>query len=213
MENGKFNRPLPIARTIKDAIEEDKKKSKKMKKIASFVSGDYIGEMVKPESGAPFFLIYHLSSNHISSEGEIDLGNLRYEPATGDNLVIGDIVKIPSFYRPYHSLGRLKEDLREYVSKYVDIRDELDREIIITYIMLTWVYDRFTALPYLRIIVDYGTGKSRLLKVLEVCRNSLYTSGLASAAPIFRLIDKYSCTLLIDELELSGKTDKNEDIK
>ena len=43
--------------------------------------------MVKPESGAPFFLIYHLSSNHISSEGEIDLGNLRYEPATGDNLV------------------------------------------------------------------------------------------------------------------------------
>ena len=27
MENGKFNRPLPIARTIKDAIEEDKKRT------------------------------------------------------------------------------------------------------------------------------------------------------------------------------------------
>jgi energy-coupling factor transporter ATP-binding protein EcfA2 len=58
---------------------------------------------------------------------------------------------------------------------------------------------------YLRIIGDYGSGKSRLLKVLNICYKSIYTSGNASEAPIFRLMHKYGGTLIIDEDEPSVK--------
>ena len=58
-----------------------------------------------------------------------------------------------------------------------------------------------------------GCGKSRLLKVLNICYKSIYTSGNSTEAPIFRLIHKYGGTLIIDEAEFSRRTDGNEGVK
>ena len=72
---------------------------------------------------------------------------------------------------------------------------------MLTYVLLTWVYNRFSSIPYLRVIGDYGSGKTRLLQVLNICYKSIIASGNASEAPIFRLIDRYGGTLIIDEAE------------
>lgn len=220
MQDLNFKRPIKtIASTVGEIIEDEKaknkipKKKKKIEKIAHFISNGYIGEMILPKKAKACFAIYHPKNKHLSYLDEVELEGRIYKPATGDSLVIGNNLKIPSSIKKYPSLGKLKENLRNFVSKYVYIADDLDREIIITYIMLTWVFDRFSSIPYLRILGEFGTGKSRLLKVLTVCYNSYYTFGLASPAPIFRLIDKYNCTLIIDELEVSSKNEKNDAIK
>lgn len=195
-------------------VKKEKTIKKKLERISGFVSNGYICEMViNKHKRHGCFALYHPITKHLTYENQIEQEDRIYIPDTGDELIIGNIIKIPKYAQKYGSNFHLKEDLREYLNKYVDIQDDLDREIVITYILLTWVYDRFSAIPYLRIIGDYGTGKSRLLKVLNVCYRSLYTSGMASAAPIFRLIHGYGCTLIIDEAEFSNKLDRNDDIK
>jgi hypothetical protein len=195
-------------------VKKEKIVKKKLVRISGFVSNGYICEMVINKNNRHgCFALYHHSTNHLTYEDRIEQENRIYIPAAGDGLIIGNMIKIPRSAQKYGSIFRLMEDLRKYLNKYVYIQDELDREIVITYILLTWVYDRFSAIPYLRILGDYGTGKSRLLKVMSVCYRSLYTSGMASAAPIFRLIHGYGCTLIIDEAEFSNKLDRNEDIK
>ncbi len=209
-----------IGKAIKYETKE-KKKSKKDRdcnkekiKVTRFVLGNKIGEMFYSKidrSGG--FLVYDVSTGKIEEADSFEHEGKIYTPDINSELIINSIVKIPKGVSEYGTTKDLLSDLHQYLNKYVDIEDEIDRDIVITYVLLTWVYQRFSSIPYLRVIGDYGTGKSRLLKVLNICYKSIYTSGNASEAPIFRLVHKYGGTLIIDEAELSRRNDRCEGIK
>ncbi len=51
-------------------------------------------------------------------------------------------------------------------------------KIVPYYILLTYVYDNFPEIPYLRVIGDYGSGKSRFMRVVgSVCYSPIITNG------------------------------------
>ena len=184
-----------------------------IKKI-SFVVDRFVGEMVylknKPES---CFAIYDKKLNKVETCFKFSLDGREYIPNHTNLLISMGAVRVPRDIIDHGDTDKLMSAIKNFLDKYVYIEDPLFREIVVTYILLTWVYDRFSAIPYLRALGDYGTGKSRLLKTLNICYKSIYTSGNASAAPIFRLIDRYGGTLIIDEAELGRQNDRNEDIK
>lgn len=227
MEQIDFRRVLnPIAKGMNEILNKKKKaankkgnikeKKKIVKKINGFLSSSdrHIGEMIKPKTGRSYFAVYNPETKNLTYRDKIETDNTIYFPDWDDGLISLNIIKMPGCVEKYHSRSMLIDDLRDYIDKYVDIQDKIYKEIIIAYILLTWVYDRFSALPYLRIIGEMGTGKSRLLDILAgVCYKALKTASLASAAPIFRVIDKFYCTLLIDEVELSNNSERNCDIK
>ena len=46
------------------------------------------------------------------------------------------------------------------------------------YVLLSWVYDVFNELPYLRFRGDFGTGKTRALIALgSICYKPFFASG------------------------------------
>lgn len=200
---------------------KEKKKSKKDRdsnkekiKVTRFVIGNKIGEIFYSKidrSGG--FLIYDGSTGKIEETDSFECEGRIYIPDINSELILNRIVKIPKGVSEYGTTEDLLSDLHQYLNKYVDIEDEIDRDIVLTYVLLTWVYQRFSSIPYLRVLGDYGTGKSRLLKILNICYKSIYTSANASEAPIFRLVHKYGGTLIIDEAELSRKNDRCEGIK
>lgn len=198
----------------KSKYESNKKlKNKPIKKI-SFILNNIIGEIIylkEKKKGA--FLVYDRRTGDIKIYNRFKVVRKIYIPDTDSKLIQKNVVMIPNGIEEYGRTKKIVSILRKFIDKYVYIEDAVDKEIIITYILLTWVYERFTVIPYLRVLGDFGTGKSRLLKVLNVCNKSIYTSGNASAAPIFRLIDKYKGTLIIDEAEFGKNTERNEDIK
>lgn len=102
------------------------------------MSNGYVCEMIinrqKKYSG---FYLYHSETNHLTYENQIEQGNKIYIPDRGDSLVIGGLMKFPKGRERHNSNFRLKRDLREYINKYVDISDDLDKEIVIAYILLT----------------------------------------------------------------------------
>ncbi len=106
---------------------------------------------------------------------------------------------------------KLIDDLREHIKKYLDVSDDF-LEFSIWYILLTWVYDRLSTLPYLRALGDYGTGKSRFLDVVGgLCYRSIHAGGATSAAAVARLIELWKGTLIYNEADWQ-KSDEAQDI-
>ncbi len=196
---------------------EDKKEKKKNKpevKVTKFTAKNFIGELYFcRQDGIGGFIVYNKSTGKIEKKDTFEVDNKIYIPDLDSDLIQNGIIRIPSGVLDYGSTEKLLSDMHIYLNKYVDIENETDRDIVLTYVLLTWVYDRFSSIPYLRVIGSYGSGKSRLLKVLNICYKSIYTSGNASEAPIFRLMHKYGGTLIIDEAELSRANDRSEGVK
>ncbi len=193
-----------------------KKKSKdnNIVKVSRFVTEKKIGEIVfSKEERTGSFAIYDRETEKVEYTDSYEHKGITYLTDINSDLILNGIVKIPNKVIEYGTTKDLVLDLEKYIDKYVDITGKYNRDVVITYILLTWVYERFSSIPYMRALGDYGSGKSRLLRVLNVCYKSIYASGNTSEAPIFRLMHKFGGTLIIDEVELSRKSDKNEGIK
>ena len=129
-------------------------------------------------------------------------------PSPSTSLIRHNVVLFPSFAEDYGSQSDLICSIRSFIHRYVDL--EADFEIVAAhYVLLSWVYDRFRAVPYLRIIGDFGSGKSRFLAVVgSICYKPFFASGSSTLSPIFYTLDQYRGTLILDEgdLKFSGET-------
>lgn len=118
-----------------------------------------------------------------------------------NNLIVTGCVLFPSAVGDVGDLGDLVEDLRAFIRRYVDL-PVLAEEIAAYYVLLTWVYDAFNELPYLRFRGDYGTGKTRaLLTVGSLCYKPFFASGASTVSPIFHVLDAFGATLVLDEAD------------
>src|SRR5205085_10842443 len=97
--------------------------------------------------------------------------------------------------------------------RYVDV-SPLYEKLASYYVLLSWVYDGFNELPYLRLRGDYGTGKTRfLLTVGSLCYKPIFASGASTVSPLFRIIDAIQGTLVIDEGDFRLSDERAEIVK
>jgi len=117
--------------------------------------------------------------------------------------------------RPYGNGGEDDDEtlhlfLKELIQSYVDLTDPRQYDIIASFVMATWLVDKFRAVPYLYAVGPYGSGKSTLQEVLnEVCYKAVKTSSITTAA-LAGFIDKYHPTLLIDEAQIYNNKGRGE---
>src|SRR3989344_2325158 len=125
-----------------------------------------------------------------------------YYPYPAENhLVSKKVVRFPSEAEEYESEDELIKDVQKFIHKYLDISPFFER-IATYYVLFTWVYDKFSELAYLRALGDYGSGKSRLLKVIgSICYKPMFCGGATTTSPIFRIIDSFRGTLILDEAD------------
>lgn len=118
------------------------------------------------------------------------------------DLVKNKVVLFPSYAKEYKDDKELLEEIKGFIHKYLDV-SEFFELIASYYTLFTWVYDCFNELPYLRALGDYGSGKSRFLRVIgSLCYKPMFTAGATSVSPIFRIIDNFRGTLILDEADL-----------
>lgn len=121
-------------------------------------------------------------------------------PAT-NNLIKHGAVLLPSEPMEYGTLEDLLGDLRAYIHRYVDLSPEF-LEVACAYVLLTWVYDAFNELCYLRFSGDFGSGKSRALAVVgSVCNKPFFASAASTISPVFYTLDMFRGTLILDEAD------------
>jgi len=130
-----------------------------------------------------------------------------------NNLIKNEVVLFPSQPQEYESEERLIGEVQNFIHRYVDV-SPLFEKIASYYVLFSWVYDSFNELPYLRVRADYGSGKTRfLLTVGSLCYKPIFASGASSISPLFRIIDAFRGTLIIDEGDFRLSDERAEIVK
>ena len=134
-----------------------------------------------------------------------------YSP--GNNLLKNEVILFPSQPQEYGSEEQLLSEVQRFIHRYVDVSSQYEK-IASYYVLLSWVYDGFNELPYLRLRGDPGSGKTRfLLTVGALCYKPMFASGASSVSPLFRIIDAFRGTLIIDEGDFRMSDEKAEIVK
>ncbi|MBM4463252.1 MAG: hypothetical protein FJ012_07930 [Chloroflexi bacterium] len=130
-----------------------------------------------------------------------------YKPID-NSIVQTNTVLFPSEPVDYGDTATLRAKVQEFIHAYVDLGEYFER-LASYYVLLSWVYGAFSVVPYLRCIGEPGTGKSRFLKVVgSICYRPMFVSGAISVASIFRILEQFQGTLILDEADLSVKSDE-----
>jgi len=130
-----------------------------------------------------------------------------------NNLIKHEVLLLADHPEPVGSVSELIADIEAYLYRYVDLGDSF-RTLASYYILLTWVYDAFNELPYLRLRGDYGSGKTRALFVIgSLCNKAFFASGASTISPIFHTLDTFRGTLLFDEADFRFSDEKAELVK
>lgn len=143
----------------------------------------------------------------------VTYGKRIYSPSW--NSLIGIVLLVPSGIEEYGSDQLLFEEIDQYIQKYVFMDDMKFRALVATYVFVSWVYDRFRAIPYLRAIGQFSSGKSRFIEVVgSICYRPLLGSGASSPASIYRAITAFGGpTLILDEADFARSVESAEIIK
>lgn len=155
-----------------------------------------------------------------------DGAGVRYEPqvklddahtitpySPDNNLIKNRVVLFPTEAAEYESDEALVTEIQAFIHRYVDLAPAFER-IAAHYVLFTWVYDAFNELPYLRFRGDFGSGKTRtLLTIGSLCYKPIFASGASSVSPLFRMLDSFRGTLVVDEGDFRVSDEKADLVK
>jgi hypothetical protein len=192
--------------------------------MSKAIMTDEVEAMSVTDNGILYEAVFDLQNHKtsfyaISKDGTVNgyydkayRGTRKFIPVRpSSHLLTKEIVLLPSQPLQYNSEIELIEKIKKFIHKYLEITPEFE-SIATYYVILTWMYDKFDSLPYLRAIGDYGSGKSRFLRTIgSICYHPMFTSGATTTSPIFRLLDEVKGTLILDEADLKS-TDMSTDI-
>ncbi len=112
----------------------------------------------------------------------------------------------------------LLNELRTFISRFCVFPDEHCLIAVSLWAVHTHMLDHFYTTPRLALLSpDPGSGKTRVLEVLDMLvRESMFSLN-ASPAAIFRCLDQDQITLLFDEVDAiwsgRGRDDNHEDLR
>jgi len=198
---------------FKEAVKADNKyveDKEEIKKTSLFIDENHIYEQIK-KGNNNFFLKYNLKTQSIDETDRVD-GEIQLFPIDDEEVMAGHI-KLPTGIMEYGTEGELVESIENHVKKYLDVPSDYLHYAALN-VLKSWAYDRYRSLNYLRVQGEPGTGKSRFLDVIGGLHyKPIATSGASTVAPIFRLINKWGCTLIMDEADLKQSDETNDLIK
>jgi len=176
------------------------------------LSDGTIGEMVY-DGKETRFAIFQEGTWRYEAQITAEGGETFCPYSARNNLIHTRMVLLPTEVAEYESERALLEELQAFLHRYVDVTPLFER-LCAYYVLFTWIYDDFNELPYLRVIGDAGSGKTRfLLTIGSVCYKPIFASGASTVSPLFRVLDIFKGTLLIDEGDFPQSDEKAEIVK
>jgi len=176
--------------------------------IGGYIDGYLIELLYDPKQRKTLFAVRDPSGNVQVAES-IRINGTLYHPIAPTPEITKGVVRLPSeLPSEPPDIRELIQEIRAFIHRYLDI-DPFYERLASFYVLFTWMYDAFRVVPYLRALGDYGTGKSRFIETIgNLCYRPIFTFGATTLSPIFRLLDKYRGTLVLDEADFQ-KSDES----
>jgi hypothetical protein len=211
-ETEQFKEVEDILSTLGDGLEgedtqEKKSKPKPVQDSFLFVN-DVLYEQIFVENKSEF-IKFDVQTEEVSFVDDVMKGDIKVIPQQGEEVAMG-AVKLPSGVTEYGDTLALLTEIEGHIDTYLDVTPAF-RKFMAYYVLLSWLYDRFNTLPYLRFLGDTGCGKSRALDVCGgLCYKPIFASGCITPAPIYRMIRRWGGTVILDEADLRQSDEYNE---
>lgn len=155
------------------------------------------------------FLQYYMASGETKTVNHVMHDDVKVLPLESEEVALG-AVRLPSGITEYSDTLTLLKEVESHIYRYLDVSDSF-RKFASYYVLLSWLYDRFNTLPYLRFIGDTGCGKSRALDVCGgLCYKATSASGCITPAPIYRMLKRWAGTIILDEADLRNSDEYHE---
>lgn len=195
-------------------IAKSVKEQRLIPTVSAVLSDGGVLEMVhRPGENSTAFVLWR--DQQWSFEPSLSLNpSQRLVPySANNNLIKNEVVLLPSAPEEYGSEDQLIAEIHAFIHRYVDV-SPLFEKIAAYYVLFSWVYDSFNELPYLRLRGDPGTGKTRfLLTVGSLCYKPVFASGASTVSPLFRILNAFHGTLIIDEGDFRLSDERAEVVK
>ena len=158
-------------------------------------------------------LAYRDPEGKIGCEKYLDIEGVRYAAMHPTSMIEYEGVLFPSGVGQSKTTRELVGIVEAFIHSVYLLDDQFFGRMAAYYVLLTWMYDAFEALPYLRATGDYGSGKSELMRRIgHVCYRMINMGGALTSASLFRVLDKYRGTAFMDELDLKDGGDMANDV-
>lgn len=194
-------------------MAEQPEKSRAIPAVSTILDDGSLVEMVyRPEEQRTAFVVWR--DDGWSEVPHVERDGARLVPySPRNNLITNGVVLFPSEPAEYGTVADLVAEVQAHIHRYVDL-SPLFEQIAAYYVLFTWVYDAFNELPYLRVRGDYGSGKTRFLLVVgSLCYKPIFASGASTVSPLFRLLNIFRGTLVIDESDFRISDERAEVVK
>lgn len=179
---------------------DTEKKERRIPTVSAILEDGTMVELaLNPKAKRSSFVIANNGEWHFADSVPLSplLRLVPYSPR--NNLLAHEVVLLAAEPQEYGSDAELLSEIESFIHRYVDV-SPLFEKIASYYVLLTWVYDGFNELPYLRLRGEPGSGKTRfLLTVGSLCYKPIFASGASTVSPLFRILDSFRGTLIIDE--------------
>jgi len=201
-----------MAEDTKQAVEEVKKQSARPTVSTTLSDGALVEMLYRPQEHQTLFCVWRNGEwRHENSLLDKGLRLVPYSP--DNNLICNEVVLLPSGPEEYGSDEKLIAEIQSFIHRYVDVTPMFEK-LASYYVLFAWVYDGFNELPYLRVRGDFGSGKTRFLLILgSLCYKPIFASGASTVSPLFRILDAFRGTLLIDEGDFRMSDERAEVVK
>jgi DNA polymerase-1 len=191
---------------VNDAVTDDGEKEPVLTTFAVLTDGRIIEETT---SG---FAVYDAASKETTIQKSVtDEDGTVYKTLIGEGRANKIGLFLASIVEEYVTEEQLDADILKFIEKYVDISDQ-DREICSKYVRMTYRIEALNEVPYLHAVGLSGNGKSRFTQTVGlICYRPMFTVGITAAA-LFRTVDAFHPTLVIDEFNLAASSEDTEAI-
>lgn len=203
-----------VEKELKKNEEEKPEKEKGKKEISRIVDREnkIIVEQVYDEKNGSRFCIYNHNDGNVKYSKDYSYNGIKYFPVTGEEIE-KKAVLLPSEAIEYIDNKTLDKEILKFANKWLDAPEETMR-FGLWNVKVSYVFENFHTLNYLRAQGDTGTGKTRYLDVWgHLHYKPIFTTGTTTPAPLFRIIDKWRGTIVMDEADLRNSDESEQIIK
>lgn len=191
-------------------MKESKIRPKDIQTVSEILPDGSLVELVCEEDKSTKLVV--CSASHISVVASIPTrpGEQLVPLRATHGLIRHHVVRLPSAPTDYGTRAQLLSDVSDYIARYVTLTPTF-LALASHYVLLTWVYDVFAEVPYLRFKGDFGSGKTRALQVIgAITYKPIFASGASTVSPIFHALDLFRGTLVFDEADFRFSDEKAE---
>ncbi len=197
-----------------DETSDEETSPKDVMEISKIIDKEnkIIVEQVWDEKNGCRFCVYNHHDKSISYAKNYLFNGIKYFPIVGEEITKGAIL-LPSEAVDFIDNKTLDEEILKFANKWLDAPEEIMR-FGLWNTKVSYVFENFHTLNYLRAQGDTGTGKTRYLDVWgHLHYKPIFTTGATSPAPLFRIIEKWRGTIVMDEADLRNSDESEQIIK